>query len=1027
MATDGLQRIGVRLTAEGAEDFRAELANVTAAARENEAQFKLLKAQYDENTTAAQKYADRVSHAESAVAIYSDKCKILATQLREMQENENADATAIAKKRAELARAQTTVAKYQKELSAAQKALAGESKEAQAARAAQEALRKEQEALGKSLQVTDAKLQQANARLKQHEGLYSGATTAAQKLRDQQDYAAEAVGLYGDKLETLSRQLEILEQAEEQDQTAIEKKRAEIEKVRAELVKYQKQLEDTTRQLGNHSAALQEWGKKLQAAGKTMQNVGKTLTTHVTAPIVAVGAAAYSAWQEVDEATDNLAKTTGATGEDLKALEAQYQHLASTIPTSLEDAAAAVGEVNTRLDLSGEAAGQAAEQILKFAAVTGSDVTAATDGAQKAMAAWSLSAETLPGVLDVAAKAAQETGTGVDNLFSLLASNSATLRDVGLGFSDAAMFLANLDKNGIDASAAMTGLKKAFVEGAETGRSTQEVLQALQETMLAAGSSAEANAAAMELFGAKAGPQLADAILSGRLSFDSMGASMESFAGTVSGTFEETLDPADRLQSKMNELKVAGAEVAESGMDVLVPVLEQLADVLKSAAEWFNGLSEGQQEAVIKMGLFAAAAGPVTSAVGGITSGIGGAVSAGGKLIDWIGRLSSAAPAASTALSTLSGASGIGGLVGSITGGGGLIASLAPLAAAAAPFLVGGAIVAGIGLGVYEIIKHWDQIKEWAGNAKEAIVNGWNGITEGISTALEPAKEYVDEKLSGIEEAFQEHGGGLSGVLAGGLEAVRASYEVGLDGLDALTGGHLKGLTDSWRENLDENAGLIQDHLDGMKDAYEEAGGGVKGIIAAYGEHWRDTFRVGYDKIDKLTGGRLGDFYDKVEEKFKAVQEFIRKAIDKIKEFFDFDWELPEIKLPHFNIDGGFSLNPPSAPKFSIDWYKKAMSSPRLLSGATIFGASGDSLLGGGEAGDEVVYGRSSLMRDISEAAGGGEQLRLLQRIAGALEERTPVVININGMTQKDSKALAQEVGRLLYSENAARKAAMGW
>ena len=407
MATDGLQRIGVRLTAEGAEDFRSELANVTAAARENEAQFKLLKAQYDENTTAAQKYADRVSHAESAVAIYSDKCKILATQLREMQENENADATAIAKKRAELARAQTTVAKYQKELSAAQKALAGESKEAQAARAAQEALRKEQEALGKSLQVTDAKLQQANARLKQHQGLYSGATTAAQKLRDQQDYAAEAVGLYGDKLEDLSRQLEILEQAEEQDQTAIEKKRAEIEKVRAELVKYQKQLEDTTRQLGNHSAALQEWGGKLQAAGKTMQDVGKTLTTHVTAPIVAVGAAAYSAWQEVDEANDSLAKTTGESGEALEGLFDQVKQVSTTVPTDFNTATDAVGQLYTRFGLTGEAAGKAAEQVVKFAEITDSETAAVVDGAKDVLAAYEAGEDELGAFLDAAAKAGQ--------------------------------------------------------------------------------------------------------------------------------------------------------------------------------------------------------------------------------------------------------------------------------------------------------------------------------------------------------------------------------------------------------------------------------------------------------------------------------------------------------------------------------------------------------------------------------------------------------------------------------------------
>ena len=90
--------------------------------------------------------------------------------------------------------------------------------------------------------------------------------------------------------------------------------------------------------------------------------------------------------------------------------------------------------------------------------------------------------------------------------------------------------------------------------------------------------------------------------------------------------------------------------------------------------------------------------------------------------------------------------------------------------------------------------------------------------------------------------------------------------------------------------------------------------------------------------------------------------------VNKLKSVFNLSWSLPKIKLPHFSISGSFSLNPPSIPHFSVDWYKKAMSGGMILKDATIFGQSGGTLLGGGEAGDEAVVGVSSLRSMIQDA-----------------------------------------------------------
>ena len=102
----------------------------------------------------------------------------------------------------------------------------------------------------------------------------------------------------------------------------------------------------------------------------------------------------------------------------------------------------------------------------------------------------------------------------------------------------------------------------------------------------------------------------------------------------------------------------------------------------------------------------------------------------------------------------------------------------------------------------------------------------------------------------------------------------------------------------------------------------------------------------------------------------EAAKNTVKKAVDKIKSFFDkLKIKFPNIKLPHFSIKGKFSLAPPSVPKLAIDWYAKAMDNAMLLNSPTIFGMNGaGQLMGGGEAGQEVVAGSNTLMDMIRSA-----------------------------------------------------------
>ena len=125
-----------------------------------------------------------------------------------------------------------------------------------------------------------------------------------------------------------------------------------------------------------------------------------------------------------------------------------------------------------------------------------------------------------------------------------------------------------------------------------------------------------------------------------------------------------------------------------------------------------------------------------------------------------------------------------------------------------------------------------------------------------------------------------------------------------------------------------------------------------------------------------------------ITKPIETAKSVVQKAINKIKGFFPLKIGkiFSGMKLPHFTVHGG---SPPfgiggkgTKPSISVSWYKKAMQNPYLFSNATLFGA--------GEAGDEMLYGRNSLMNDIATATGGGEVVARLAAIEAILDYYLP-------------------------------------
>lgn len=522
--------------------------------------------------------------------------------------------------------------------------------------------------------------------------------------------------------------------------------------------KFSKPLETMDRHLTKFEKHYKQTGKSLWATGKSLDGLGKAMTKSVTAPIVAVGALSTKAWKEVDEALDTIATKTGATGKDMKAFEGTFKNLANKVPADLQEIGDAVGEVNTQFGLTGKALEDASEYMIKFAKINGQDITQASIQAKQAMSALGVEGKDLDKILDAVTKTAQDTGQGTDKLFDALIRGAPQLKSLKLDFAQATALMGDLEKSGIDTGKTMSYMSKAQVAFAKDGKGLSDGLKDLQKQLDGAGSDTEKLNIASKYFGTKGATFMLDAINRGALDFKSFANAAELAKGSVSATFDETLDPIDNFKKLFNGLKTAGAELFDASAGIWGPLLEKAIGKVQKLTDWFTNLSDTQKQNIVKWLGMAAAVGPLLVGFGKVFK-LAGKVNF--KLFDFAKAVRNAG-----SITKWFGQSGFGimfksfGKFGKVLGKGAL--GLGKFVIGLGP--VGWAIMAVVAT-IVLLIVNWKKVKPVVTKVINAVVNKFNHfkeiagnvfnhVVEVIKGFIESAKNLFNSIISFITGTF---------------------------------------------------------------------------------------------------------------------------------------------------------------------------------------------------------------------------------------------------------------------------------
>ena len=823
---------------------------------------------------------------------------------------------------------------------------------------------------------------------------------------------------------------------------------------------------DANSQIDNTTKKAEGMSKKLSSAFKTagdkITGVGKTLAP-ISAGVGAILGASVKGASDFNDGMAKMSTLFDTTQTSVTDLSKEFLDLSNKTGLSATELAEA-GYQALSAGQNVETVGKFVETAGNLAKAGFTSTTTAVDVLTTAMNAYGEGAGTAEEISNKLVRTQNLGKTTVDELASSMGKIIPTASSMGVNIDNLTSGYVSLTKQGIATAEATTYMNSMLNELGDsgtdlggilkdqTGKSFQELMNegySLADVLQITKNYADENGIAYnELWGSAEAGKAGLAILNGGVEeFNSTVSTMADKTDDVGQALDKLNTPSAKARKALTQVKNSGIELGTSLLSAMLPTIEKCVGAVERFSTWFSSLNDKTKVVIGGVMAFVAGLAPFLLILGKVISVVG-------TVVGWFSTLSTAVTSAGGVIALLTNPITL--VVGAILG---LIAVFTTLYTTNEDFrnlvqeawttiqsTIGTVISAVQGLisefvniakamwsawgddlialatnaftfissfidntlkiiqavikTVTSVIKG-DWTAAW-NNIKTLLTTVWNAMKSLITTALNVIKSLITTALNVIKTTFSTVWNAVKSLVSTVWNAIKSTISTVLNAIKSTISNVLNSIKSTISTVWNAIKSTVTNVLNAIETTVTNVWNNIKSKISNSINGIKSSISSGMNSAKSTVTGVLNAIKSKFTSIWNTCKSTVQTAISTIKSAMNFSWSLPHLKLPHISISGSFSLNPPSAPHFSIDWYKKAMDNPLMFTRPTLFDVNPltGTAKGAGEAGDEVMIGKNTMLGMIQEAVRNEvgntfEALnRILERIFQLLSDYIPDLTN---------------------------------